>query len=241
MKRFIAIALALMVAGLVVTAPALAKSDPTDRCVSQKLNAAAIYAKKVFYCAAQTAMNTPATTPDEFLDALSPVWDCLDAGWTEFQPKWDDGTVCPTTGDAAAVRSAIESALYDNSVPPPSGILPAILYGGDGVSGGTDDLDLSVKEARKLVADILKGGGQKIFSLLKAESKDAVHPNATKHGKAVDKAMAKFEKKWAQAAKKAKDVGKGYDGDDVNDVDVLEVEGYIDDLLDAIMIEATPL
>jgi hypothetical protein len=204
MKRFIILSIFLAVA-LFLFQPVSAFSappDPVDKCKSQKLNAASIYAKKVFYCWARAVKSYDAADVNSFLES-NPAADCIDEAATEFLNRWtnaEDGATeesadCTTDATTESIDLDVD-ALVKQLIEKIAGAVVSTEEGGG-------PLDMSNEVVQKLTSEVLKAGGRYVFGLLKAESQNLKKQNDNKLERKEVRAMSKLTRKFNNAVEKA--------------------------------------
>ncbi len=208
---------------LALSVSSWAASDPDARCQGHRLDAVALYAKKVLYCWAHAA-KVGETEADEGCIAEASAQ--LDARWTAADAQ---GTGCNSAATLDDILALIggDGAHEDGAV---DDMISGVLGGDDGELGNEDDLDLDDPNARTLADALLKAAGQKAFELLKAYAQDSQNPRSHKLESKISKAQAKFLRQAQKAIGKAQRKGVAYDGATAD-----ELEEIIDDLVDDIV------
>jgi|YNPNPStandDraft_1061719.scaffolds.fasta_scaffold00595_9 hypothetical protein len=233
MKRILLEVWGLATAILLLSVPSWAASDPDALCQGHRLDAVALYAKKVLYCWAHAAKARD-TEADEGCIAEASAQ--LDARWTAADPH---GTGCNSGAELEDILALIggDCIHVDGGI---DEVISGVLWGGDGEPGNEDDpIDLEDPSARTLADELLKASGEKAFELLKANAQDVQRPNSRKLASKISKAQAKFMRQAKKAMSKAQRKGVMYEGATAEDLEAI-IDEMVDDIVETIQESPEP-
>lgn len=231
MKRLVSLSLGFAMAFVYIDGVHARRSDPVSQCQSHKVNAAAIFVKKLFYDQAAVLQN-----PNYNLDAATQeAEDQFEARWNALEAT--DRCDFPFGQDIVVGSETVNfdnvSKIMDWIEEKVNAVVGLVLLGVVEGSGASE----------RLGAELLRAGGQKAFGLLKAESQFLHDGNQSKRNRATVRARNTYErtyqKRVGQAQKGGLDVSYFVsDSDDQGTLpDILEAtEKGIDDLVQAIVI-----
>ncbi len=184
--------------------------DPGDPgCDGKLIVAAGKYFKALSRCAMKWAMNRD---DQRELDCIQKAEDKFESRWMTAENAATKKAVDCTTASMTDIEELIEAAHLH-------------IYAG--ITGG---MDLEYKNAGKFGRDLMKATRQKCFSLFTAESANMRKPDSNKLNTAIEKAEAKFDKRWEEAINKARKNGILYNGISMADAANV-IDGLVGDVL----------